>query len=46
MKSKSLLPLMITSEIMIFIFTVSKIGLFMNSGLKVLPKDLKCRILV
>ena len=38
MKSKSILPLVVTSEIMIFIFTVSENGLFMNSGLKVLQK--------
>ena len=30
MKSKSVLPLVATSEITIFIFTVSKNGLFMN----------------
>ena len=42
MKSKSILPLVATSEITIFIFTVSKNGLFMNSGLKVLSKGLKC----
>ena len=46
MKSKSILPLVVTSEITIFIFTVSVNGLFMNSGLKVLPKGLKCSILV
>ena len=34
MKSKSILPLVVTSEITIFIFTVSKNGLFMKSGLK------------
>ena len=45
-KSKSILLLVVTSEITIFIFTVSKNGLFMNSGLKVLPKGLKCSILV
>ena len=39
---KSILRLVVTSEITIFIFTVSKNGLFMNSGLKVLPKGLKC----
>ena len=44
MKSKSILPLVVTSEIMIFIFTVSENGLFMNSGFKVLPKGLKCSI--
>ena len=33
-------------EITIFIFTVSKNGLFMNAGLKVLPNGLKCSILV
>ena len=41
---KSILPLLVTSEITIFIFTVSKNGLFMNSGLKVLLKRLKCSI--
>ena len=42
MKSKSILPLVVTNEITIFIFTVSKDGLFfMNAGLKVLPKRLK-----
>ena len=46
MKSKSILPLVVTSEIIIFIFSVSENGLFMNSGLKVLPKGLKCSILV
>ena len=46
MKSKSILPLVVTSEITIFIFTVSKNGLFMNCGLKVLPKSLKYSILV
>ena len=46
MKSKSILPLVVTSEIMIFNFTVSENGLFMNSGLKVVPKGLKCSILV
>ena len=46
MKSKSILPLVVTSEITIFIFTVSQNGLFMNSGLKALPKGLKCTILV
>ena len=46
MKSKLILPLVFTSEITIFIFTVSKNGLLMNSGLKVLPKGLKCSILV
>ena len=45
-KSKSILPLVVTSEITILIFTVSKNGLFMNSGLKVLPKGLKYSILV
>ena len=40
MKSKSILPLVVTSEITIFIFTVSKNGLFMNSGLS-LAKRLK-----
>ena len=51
MKSKSILPLVVTSEITIFIFTVSKNGFFffffffVNSGLKVLPKGLKCSIL-
>ena len=45
-KSKSVLPLVVTSEITIFIFTVSKNGLFMNSVLKVLLKGLKCSILV
>ena len=34
------------SEIMIFIFTVSKNGLYMNSGLNVLTKGLKCSMLV
>ena len=51
MKSKSILPLVIlplvvTSKITVFIFTVSKKGLFMNSGLKVVPNGLKCSILV
>ena len=46
MKSKSILPLVVTNEIRIFTFTVSKNGLFMYSGLKVLPKGLKCSILV
>ena len=41
-----ILPLVVTSEIIIFIFTVSKNGLFMSSGLKVFPKGLKCSILV
>ena len=41
MKLKSVLPLVVTSEIF-FISTVSKNGLLMNSGLKVLPKGLKC----
>ena len=45
-KSKPILPLLVTSEITIFIFTVSKNGLFMNSWLKVLPEGLKCSILV
>ena len=45
-KSKSILPLVVTSEITIFIFTVSKNGLFMNSELKILPKGLKCSKLV
>ena len=45
-KSKSILPLVVTSEITIFIFTVSKNGLFMNSVLKVLPKGVKCSVLV
>ena len=45
-KSKPILPLVVTSEITIFIFTVSKNGLFMNSGLKVLSKGLKYSILV
>ena len=45
-KSKSILPLVVTSEIMIFIFTVSKNGLFMSSGLKVLAKGVKYSILV
>ena len=44
-KLKSVLPLVVTSE-MIFISTVSKNGLLMNSGLKFLPKGLKCSILV
>ena len=43
MKSKS--PLVVTSEVTIYIFTVSKRGLFMNSGLKVMPKGLKYSIL-
>ena len=43
---KSILSLVVTSEITIFIFTVSKNGLFMNSGLNVLPKCLQCSILV
>ena len=34
MKSKSILPLVVTSEITIFIFTVSENGFFKNSGLK------------
>ena len=42
MKSISLVG---TSEIKIFIFTVSKNGLFMNSAITVFPKDLKCSIL-
>ena len=46
MNSKSILPLVVTSEITIFIFTISKNGFFMNSRLKVLPKGLKCSILV
>ena len=46
MNSKSILPLVVTSEITIFIFTVSKIELFMNSGLKALLKYLKCSIFV
>ena len=37
MNSKSILLLVVTSEITIFIFTVSKNGPFMNSGFKVLP---------
>ena len=41
MKSKSILPLVVTSEITIFIFSV-----LMYSGLKLLPKSLKCSILV
>ena len=45
-KSRSKLPLVVTSEITIFIFTVSKNGLFINFGLKVLPKGLRCSILV
>ena len=45
-KSKSILPLVVTSEITIFIFTVSENRLYMNSGLKVLPKGLKYSILV
>ena len=44
MKSKSILPPVVTSEIMIFIFSVSKNGLFMNSGLNVFPKGLKFSI--
>ena len=40
------IPLVVTSEITIFIFTVSENGLFMNSGLKVLPIGLKCGKLV
>ena len=46
MKSKSIIPLVVTGQIMIFIFTVSENGLFMTSELKVLPKGLKCSILV
>ena len=46
MKSKSILPLVVTSDIKMFVFTVFKNGLFMNFGFKVLPKCLKCSILV
>ena len=47
MKSKSVLPLVVTSEITIFIFTVSKNELFMTSGLKhVVQKGFKCSTLV
>ena len=46
MKLKSIVPLVVTSEITIFIFTVSKNRFFMHSGLKVLPKGLKCSIFV
>ena len=37
-KSKSILPLVATSEDMIIIFTVYKTGLFKNSRLTFLPK--------
>ena len=40
MKSKSILPLVVTSEITVFIFTISENGLFINFGLKVLSKGL------
>ena len=46
MKTKLILPLVVTSEITVFIFTVSENGIFMISGLKVLPKGLKCSVLV
>ena len=46
MKLKLILPLVVTNENTIYIFTVSKNGLFMNSGLKVLPKGLQCSICV
>ena len=35
----------INSNITFVIFTVCKNGIFMNSGLKVLPKGLRCSIL-
>ena len=45
-KSKSILPLVVTREITIFIFTVSKNRTFYEFWVKSLGKGLKCTILV